>query len=106
MVAGTERCPKRLSPGATLIAILWTSSKSFYLVRKKSIAELEVEMLNGQKLQGPETAAEVNYMLKARVRTSTSHVIVPTFFLHRLSFATKRGVFVLFIKTIATGPGG
>ena len=37
-------------------------------------------MLNGQKLQGPETAAEVNYMLKARVRTSTSHVIVPTFF--------------------------
>ena len=24
-------------------------------------------MLNGQKLQGPETAAEVNYMLKARV---------------------------------------
>lgn len=29
--------------------------------------ELEVEMLNGQKLQGPETAAEVNYMLKARV---------------------------------------
>ena len=106
MVAGTGRCPKRLSPGATLIAILWTSSKSFYLVRKKSIAELEVEMLNGQKLQGPETAAEVNYMLKARVRTSTSHVIIPTFFLHRLSFATKRGVFVLFIKTIATGPGG
>ena len=37
------------------------------LCRKKSIAELEVEMLNGQKLQGPETAAEVNYMLKARV---------------------------------------
>ena len=37
------------------------------LSRKKSIAELEVEMLNGQKLQGPETAAEVNYMLKARV---------------------------------------
>ena len=58
-----------------MIAILWPSSKSFYLVRKKSIAELEVEMLNGQKLQGPETAAEVNYMLKARVRTSTSEMI-------------------------------
>merc|ERR1712165_550116 len=37
-----------------------------FVSRKKSIAELEVEMLNGQKLQGPETAAEVNYMLKAR----------------------------------------
>jgi glycerol-3-phosphate dehydrogenase (NAD+) len=37
-----------------------------FVTRKKSIAELEVEMLNGQKLQGPETAAEVNYMLKAR----------------------------------------
>jgi len=30
---------------------------------KKPIAELEAEMLNGQKLQGPETAAEVNYLL-------------------------------------------
>lgn len=30
----------------------------------KSIAELEAEMLNGQKLQGPFTAEEVNYMLK------------------------------------------
>ena len=28
--------------------------------------ELETEMLNGQKLQGPETAAEVNYVLKAK----------------------------------------
>jgi len=34
-----------------------------FVVRKKSVAELETEMLNGQKLQGPETAAEVNYML-------------------------------------------
>ena len=49
-------------------------------------------MLNGQKLQGPETAAEVNYMLKARVRTSTSRINFPTFFLHQLSIATKRGV--------------
>lgn len=30
----------------------------------KTIEELEKEMLNGQKLQGPQTAEEVNYMLK------------------------------------------
>ena len=30
-------------------------------------------MLNGQKLQGPETAAEVNYMLKARVSANNPH---------------------------------
>ena len=45
----------------------WFSFFICLLSRKKSIADLEVEMLNGQKLQGPETAAEVNYMLKARV---------------------------------------
>lgn len=33
---------------------------------KKSIEELEKEMLNGQKLQGPETAAEVYEMLKMK----------------------------------------
>ncbi|XP_032674165.1 glycerol-3-phosphate dehydrogenase [NAD(+)], cytoplasmic-like [Odontomachus brunneus] len=32
----------------------------------KSIETLEKEMLNGQKLQGPFTAEEVNYMLKSR----------------------------------------
>ncbi|XP_033324032.1 glycerol-3-phosphate dehydrogenase 1 isoform X1 [Megalopta genalis] len=32
----------------------------------KTIVELEQEMLNGQKLQGPFTAEEVNYMLKAK----------------------------------------
>lgn len=32
----------------------------------QTIAELEMELLNGQKLQGPETAAEVNAMLKGR----------------------------------------
>lgn len=32
----------------------------------KSIEELENEMLNGQKLQGPPTAFEVNFMLKAK----------------------------------------
>ncbi|KAF4520037.1 hypothetical protein B566_EDAN008324 [Ephemera danica] len=31
---------------------------------KKTIKELEDEMLNGQKLQGPYTAEEVNYMLR------------------------------------------
>jgi len=37
-----------------------------FVTRKKSIVELETEMLNGQKLQGPETAAEVNYVLRAK----------------------------------------
>lgn len=37
-----------------------------FVLKRTSIAQLETEMLNGQKLQGPETAAEVNYMLKAR----------------------------------------
>lgn len=37
-----------------------------FITSKKSFAELEIELLNGQKLQGPETAAEVNYMLKAK----------------------------------------
>merc|ERR1711936_1163576 len=37
-----------------------------FVTTRKSIAELETEMLNGQKLQGPETAAEVNYVLKAK----------------------------------------
>jgi len=32
----------------------------------KSIEQLEKEMLNGQSLQGPPTAAEVNHMLKAK----------------------------------------
>ncbi|XP_013413079.1 glycerol-3-phosphate dehydrogenase [NAD(+)], cytoplasmic isoform X1 [Lingula anatina] len=32
----------------------------------KSIPELEKEMLNGQSLQGPPTAAEINIMLKAK----------------------------------------
>lgn len=30
----------------------------------QSIEELEKELLNGQKLQGPATAAEVNHILK------------------------------------------
>jgi len=37
-----------------------------YVKTGKSFAELEKEMLNGQRLQGPMTAAEVNVMLKNR----------------------------------------
>uniref|UniRef100_C1BQN2 Glycerol-3-phosphate dehydrogenase [NAD(+)] n=1 Tax=Caligus rogercresseyi TaxID=217165 RepID=C1BQN2_CALRO len=37
-----------------------------FVTSKKSIAELEKELLGGQKLQGPETAAEVNIMLQSR----------------------------------------
>jgi len=37
-----------------------------FVIQKKPIAVLEAELLNGQKLQGPETAAEVNHMLKAK----------------------------------------
>ncbi|KAL8621252.1 Glycerol-3-phosphate dehydrogenase [NAD(+)], cytoplasmic [Nucella lapillus] len=35
-----------------------------YIRTGKTIEQLETEMLNGQKLQGPPTAFEVNYMLK------------------------------------------
>lgn len=35
-----------------------------FLYMLQSIEELEKEMLNGQKLQGPHTAEEVSYMLK------------------------------------------
>ena len=35
-----------------------------FLNNFQTIEELEQEMLNGQKLQGPFTAEEVNYMLK------------------------------------------
>lgn len=37
-----------------------------FVTSGKSIKELETEMLNGQKLQGPITAEEVNFMLKAK----------------------------------------
>ncbi|XP_076059726.1 glycerol-3-phosphate dehydrogenase 1 [Oratosquilla oratoria] len=37
-----------------------------FITSGKTIEELEREMLNGQKLQGPQTAAEVNYMLKQK----------------------------------------
>jgi glycerol-3-phosphate dehydrogenase (NAD+) len=36
------------------------------VLASQTIKELEVEMLNGQMLQGPFTAEEVNYMLKAK----------------------------------------
>lgn len=35
-----------------------------YVKTGKTIKDLETEMLNGQKLQGPITAEEVNFMLK------------------------------------------
>ncbi|WAR05562.1 GPDA-like protein, partial [Mya arenaria] len=37
-----------------------------FVKSKKSIEQLEGEMLNGQKLQGPPTAEEVNFMLKSK----------------------------------------
>eukprot|EP00057_Strongylocentrotus_purpuratus_P019141 XP_011673615.1 PREDICTED: LOW QUALITY PROTEIN: glycerol-3-phosphate dehydrogenase [NAD(+)], cytoplasmic [Strongylocentrotus purpuratus] len=37
-----------------------------FVVTGKTIEELEKEMLNGQKLQGPQTAYEVHQMLKAK----------------------------------------
>lgn len=37
-----------------------------YVTSGKTIEQLETEMLNGQKLQGPITAKEVNYMLVAK----------------------------------------
>ncbi len=37
-----------------------------FIKQRKSIEVLEKEMLNGQRLQGPETAAEVNFMLKEK----------------------------------------
>lgn len=37
-----------------------------FVIQKKNLAELELELLKGQKAQGPETAAEVNFMLKAK----------------------------------------
>ena len=41
-----------------------------FVVRKKSIVELESDMLNGQKLQGPETAAEVMTAINRFVLTN------------------------------------
>ena len=37
-----------------------------FVIQRKSIQDLEKELLNGQKSQGPQTAAEVNFMLKKR----------------------------------------
>jgi len=37
-----------------------------FVTTGKTIEQLEVEMLNGQRLQGPPTAAEVNNMLKSK----------------------------------------
>jgi len=47
---------------------LYHSSPSFFFAPSvvKSIEELENEMLNGQKLQGPQTSAEVYRILKQK----------------------------------------
>lgn len=37
-----------------------------FVTSGKTIEQLETEMLNGQKLQGPPTAKEVNFMLAAK----------------------------------------
>lgn len=37
-----------------------------FVTSGKTIEQLEKEMLNGQKLQGPPTAKEVNFMLAAK----------------------------------------
>ena len=42
------------------------SELRIFVSAAQTIKELEVEMLNGQMLQGPFTAEEVNYMLKAK----------------------------------------
>jgi hypothetical protein len=42
------------------------SELRIFVLAAQTIKELEVEMLNGQMLQGPFTAEEVNYMLKAK----------------------------------------
>ncbi|KOC71358.1 Glycerol-3-phosphate dehydrogenase [NAD(+)], cytoplasmic, partial [Habropoda laboriosa] len=49
------------SRGSPTMRLRWSRSSCV-----ETIEELEKEMLNGQKLQGPFTAEEVNYMLKAR----------------------------------------
>ena len=60
-------------------------------------------MLNGQKLQGPETAAEVNYMLKARVRT---HLALTSPLSFCIDYLQLRGVFFLSSKPLQQGLEG
>lgn len=43
-----------------------TLKLSLYVFFLQSIVELEAEMLNGQKLQGPQTSAEVYKLLQKR----------------------------------------
>lgn len=64
-----------------------------YVTSGKSITELEAEMLNGQKLQGPITALEVNYMLQKKgmeekyviLGTNRKLQILIFFFFHLIS---------------------
>jgi glycerol-3-phosphate dehydrogenase (NAD+) len=41
-------------------------AEQFVVSGGKTIEQLETELLNGQKLQGPPTAAEVNHVLKQK----------------------------------------
>nr|AAA28591.1 sn-glycerol-3-phosphate dehydrogenase [Drosophila melanogaster]CAA32380.1 GPDH [Drosophila melanogaster] len=49
-----------------------------FVTSGKTIEELEKEMLNGQKLQGPPTAEEVNYMLKNKGLEDKDTSIMPS----------------------------
>jgi glycerol-3-phosphate dehydrogenase (NAD+) len=55
------------------------SELRIFVLAAQTIKELEVEMLNGQMLQGPFTAEEVNYMLKAKSMEDRSvFCLIPT----------------------------
>lgn len=60
METGHLSSPPPLSEGTTL---KWMLSLS---LASQTIEELEKELLNGQKLQGPQTSAEVYRILKQK----------------------------------------
>lgn len=57
-----KECKKYRFP--TILSVSFFSKITLTALKFQTIEELEKEMLNGQKLQGPQTAEEVNYMLK------------------------------------------
>ena len=66
---GRNRKVSEVSSNTTLVTTYISDTVMLvqaFVVRKKSIVELESDMLNGQKLQGPETAAEVNHLLASK----------------------------------------
>lgn len=60
----SEAFVKTKKVGITRFLCLISHHLKFAHIHVQSIAELEKEMLNGQALQGPQTADEVNHMLK------------------------------------------